>query len=72
MRRVPLANLVRHADGLLQPGRFTDYEGAVNGLQYENRGHVSRIAAAVDATVPVVRQAIDAGADLLIVHHGLF
>ncbi len=72
MHRVPLADVVRHADQLLKPQGFDDYDGAVNGLQFENRGQVTRIAAAVDATVPVVRQAIDAGADLLIVHHGLF
>ncbi len=72
MRRVPLSSVVRHADSLLRPERFVDYEGAVNGLQFQNTGNVSRIVAAVDGTVPVVRKAIDAGGDLLVVHHGLF
>ena len=72
MPRVPLPDVIHHADRLLHPERFSDYDGALNGLQFENRGHVSRIAAAVDATVPVVQLAIAAGADLLVVHHGLF
>ena len=67
-----LADLVAHADALLQPARFKDYAGAVNGLQFENHGRVSHVAAAVDGTVAVVRKAIAAGADLLVVHHGLF
>lgn len=72
MRAVPLSDLVRHCEDRLQPAAFTDYDGAVNGLQFENRGTVSRIAAAVDGSLAVVRQAVAAGADLLLVHHGLF
>ena len=67
-----LADLVVHAESVLQPGRFKDYPGAVNGLQFENHGTVRRIAAAVDGTLAVARKAADAGADLLLVHHGLF
>src|SRR5439155_25325498 len=47
-------------------------EGAVNGLQVENRGKVSRIAAAVDGSLATMKLAMAAGADLLLVHHGLF
>lgn len=67
-----LGDLVKEADSQLKPGEFTDYPGAVNGLQVENRGRVTRIAAAVDATLTTIRLAIAAKADLLIVHHGLF
>ena len=49
-----------------------DYDGAVNGLQVENSGAVTRIAATVDASLATVKLAIAAKADLLIVHHGLF
>jgi dinuclear metal center YbgI/SA1388 family protein len=49
-----------------------DYERAANGLQVENHGRVSRIAAAVDGTLATVRLAVAAKADLLLVHHGLF
>jgi hypothetical protein len=33
---------------------------------------ITRIAAAVDSHLPVVEKAIAAGADLLLVHHGIF
>jgi len=72
MPKAPLPAIVRACDRLLQPARFQDWEGAHNGLQVENRGHVSRLAAAVDATLTTVRLAIEARADLLLVHHGLF
>lgn len=67
-----LATLVRHADQLLRTSAFKDWDGAWNGLQVENRGRVTRIAAAVDARLATVRLAVEAGADLLVVHHGLF
>jgi len=44
----------------------------VNGLQVENSGKVTRIAATVDASLATVKLAVAAKADLLIVHHGLF
>jgi dinuclear metal center YbgI/SA1388 family protein len=72
MPKTPLAAIVRECDRRLRPDRFTDWDGAVNGLQVENRGAVSRLAAAVDATVATVRLAIAAKADFLLVHHGLF
>src|SRR2546422_3420192 len=72
MSKVSLAAIVRYCDRTLRTGKVQDYEGAVNGLQMENRGSVTRIAAAVDASLATVKLAIDASADLLIVHHGLF
>ncbi|MDB6108852.1 MAG: putative cyclohydrolase 1 type 2 [Pedosphaera sp.] len=72
MATASLSNLVRHCDQLLRTASFRDYDGAVNGLQVENRGKVSRIAATVDASLATVKLAIAAKADLLIVHHGLF
>ena len=49
-----------------------DYPGAHNGLQLENNGEVTKVAAAVDASLPVVEKTIAAGCDLLLVHHGMF
>ena len=69
---VALKDLVRCADEWLEPGRYEDYPGAVNGLQFENTGRVHRIAAAVDGTLEVAKRAAAAGCDLLLVHHGLF
>jgi dinuclear metal center YbgI/SA1388 family protein len=72
MKSVPLIELVRHCDSLLQPQQFTDYDRAHNGLQVSNRRGVTRIAAAVDASLATVKMAAAAGANLLVVHHGLF
>lgn len=72
MPKVSLAAIVQYCDRILRTREIGDYNGAVNGLQVENRGGVSCIAAAVDASLATVKLAIGAGADLLIVHHGLF
>jgi dinuclear metal center YbgI/SA1388 family protein len=72
MPKAALTAIVRHCDALLRTGKTKDYDGAVNGLQVENSGGVTRIAAAVDASLATVKLAIRAKADLLIVHHGLF
>lgn len=67
-----LRELVAHLDGLLGHAGAQDYPGAANGLQVENRGRVSRVALAVDAHLGTLQAAVAAGADLLVVHHGLF
>jgi dinuclear metal center YbgI/SA1388 family protein len=72
MAKALLYAIVRHCDRLLRTREFKDYDGAVNGLQVENRGTVTRIAAAVDATLATVKLAAVAKADLMVVHHGLF
>jgi dinuclear metal center YbgI/SA1388 family protein len=59
-------------DGWLRTSEIPDYPGAHNGLQLANDGTVTRVAAAVDASLPVIEAAVAAGADLLIVHHGMF
>ncbi len=72
MPKVALAAIVQHCDRILRTREIGDYDGAVNGLQVENSGAVTRLAATVDASLATVRLAIAAKADLLIVHHGLF
>ncbi|MHB8519327.1 MAG: Nif3-like dinuclear metal center hexameric protein [Limisphaerales bacterium] len=72
MSHASLDAIVRHCHRLLCPQDFNDWEGAVNGLQVANRGTISRIAAAVDASTATLRMAVAARADLLLVHHGLF
>src|SRR5438093_4027954 len=67
-----LNSIVSYCDRLLRTSEIKDYDGAVNGLQIENKGRVTRIAATVDASLSTVRLAIKAKADLLLVHHGLF
>ncbi len=72
MPKIALATVVAHCDRILRPREIEDFPGAVNGLQVEKRGAVGRIAAAVDASPATIKLAIAAGANLLIVHHGLF
>jgi dinuclear metal center YbgI/SA1388 family protein len=73
MNPVPtLADLVAYCDGRTRRAEFRDAPGACNGLQVENDGRVTRIGAAVDAGLVPFRDAVVAGVDFLIVHHGLF
>src|SRR5438067_8084020 len=72
MAESSLERIVAYADRLLKIAEFTDYPGAVNGLQVQNSGRVKKIAAAVDASLTTVCMAIEEGANLLVAHHGLF
>jgi dinuclear metal center YbgI/SA1388 family protein len=72
MPKTSLAAIAGYCDRILHTEKIGDYDGAVNGLQAGNAGTVTRIAAAVDASLATVKLAIAAKADLLIVHHGLF
>jgi dinuclear metal center YbgI/SA1388 family protein len=72
MHSVSLDTLVRHCQRLLQPQRFNDWDGAANGLQVQNSGRVTRIAATVDASLATLQRAAALRANLLLVHHGLF
>jgi dinuclear metal center YbgI/SA1388 family protein len=64
--------LIHYLDEYLRIAETPDETGARNGLQVEGRPTVDRIALAVDASERTIRQASEWGADLLIVHHGLF
>jgi dinuclear metal center YbgI/SA1388 family protein len=72
MAKANLAAMVRHCQKILRPETFSDWDGAVNGLQVENSGTITKIAAAVDASLATIKLAIAARADLMVVHHGLF
>ncbi len=65
-----LSDLVSACDRLLQPGLFKDY--CPNGLQVEGRQSVGRIVTGVTASRALIEAAIAAGADAILVHHGLF
>ena len=67
-----LTEIVDHLDALLRTKEIPDYSGAVNGLQVANRGTVKAVAAAVDFSRRTIEGAVAAGADLLLVHHGMF
>ncbi len=67
-----LDTLVNFCDKLLCTEDIKDYPGAHNGLQLANNGTITKIAVAVDASESSIRKAVEQGADLLIVHHGMF
>ncbi len=62
--------LVRYLDQLLDAARGTDY--CPNGLQVEGRDQVSRLVTGVSACRELFELAVDAEADAVLVHHGLF
>jgi len=72
MTGIPLSTIVKQCDTRLRTTAIGDYDGAANGLQVQNAGRVTRLAAAADASPATVRLAVADGADLLLVHHGLF
>jgi dinuclear metal center YbgI/SA1388 family protein len=64
------AELVAYLDSYLRIGEIKDY--GPQGLQIEGRDDVRKIVGAVDAQAPCVEAALSRGADLLLVHHGIF
>ena len=67
-----LSNIVTYADRFLRVRDVGDWDNALNGLQIENSGRVTRIGAAVDASTRVLIESAKRNIDFLIVHHGLF
>ena len=68
-----LDELVGYLDDYLRVRDETaDPPEALNGLQVANAGEVTRLAAAVDLCEATIGMAAEAGADCLLVHHGLF
>jgi len=59
-------------DALLRTTEIPDYPGALNGLQLASRGRIRSIACAVDYSTTTVRESARIGADMLLVHHGMF
>lgn len=69
-RPVEVKRLADYLDEFLDVVRIND--SALNGLQIEGSREVYRVALAVDAALGSFRQAVEMGAQLLVVHHGLF
>ncbi|EKG36299.1 Nif3-like dinuclear metal center hexameric protein [Pseudomonas syringae] len=67
---VALSPLVEEADRYLNSARIQDY--CPNGLQVEGRPQVMRIVSGVTASQALLDAAVDAQADLVLVHHGYF
>lgn len=64
--------LAEYLNSVLDVANVPDYPNAFNGLQLENDGTVSQIAASVDFSTRAIKGTKQAGADFLLVHHGMF
>src|SRR5210317_891995 len=69
-RMVQLRELTSYCDDLLEADRFRDY--CPNGLQVEGSKQVNKIVTGVTASQALIDAAIEANADMLLVHHGYF
>ncbi len=67
-----LTRIANELDSLLRTADIPDYPQAINGVQVETQAEIVKVAAAVDLRERTIRSALDAGANLLLVHHGLF
>jgi len=67
---VALTDIINYCDGLLEVSQFKDY--CPNGLQVEGRGEIAKIVTGVTASQALIDAAVDAKADMLLVHHGFF
>jgi dinuclear metal center YbgI/SA1388 family protein len=67
---VELQTLLKRAQEIMQPDRFSDY--CPNGLQVEGRGKIQKLVTGVTASMALIEAAVDAGADAILVHHGFF
>ena len=65
-----LNDVLRQCEVWLEPGRFKDH--CPNGLQVQGKPEVRRLMSGVTASRALIEAAIDAKADAIFVHHGLF
>jgi dinuclear metal center YbgI/SA1388 family protein len=66
---VHLRDVVSFLDTTLEADRFKDY--APNGLQVEGAPEIDTIVTGVSANLALLERAVELGADLVVVHHGL-
>ena len=67
-----LDQIVAFCNAELRTAEISDWDNALNGLQVENSGRITKIGAAVDVSCRVLELATARKVDFLIVHHGLF
>ncbi|WP_372972284.1 Nif3-like dinuclear metal center hexameric protein [Marinobacter sp.] len=64
------SDILKTLENWLTPENFQDY--CPNGLQVEGRDRVHRIITGVTASQALIDEAVEAGADMILVHHGYF
>jgi dinuclear metal center YbgI/SA1388 family protein len=62
--------MLAELDLLLEPNAFADY--CPNGLQVQGADEVTHVATGVSASVELFERSLEAGAQLIVTHHGLF
>src|SRR5207248_10593057 len=67
-----LSEIVEYTNKYLRVRKVEDWPNALNGLQIENSGNVTKMGAAVDVSTRALTAAARRQINLLIVHHGLF
>ncbi len=67
---VDIRELLAYCERLLEPETYRDY--APNGLQVEGRGEIRRLITGVTACQDLLDTAVEAQADVVLVHHGYF
>jgi dinuclear metal center YbgI/SA1388 family protein len=67
---IQTAKLEKYLQSLLKTDQFRDY--GPNGLQVEGCLEIGNLVTGVTASLRLIEQAIDAKADAILVHHGLF
>ena len=65
-----LNEMLAELDRLLDPDSFADH--GPNGLQVQGGAQVNHVATGVSASLELFERAIDAGAQMILTHHGLF
>ena len=60
----------KHLADTLDINRFRDY--CPNGLQVQGQARISHVVSGVTASLALLVAAVDAGADMVLVHHGYF
>ena len=63
-------DIIQTLDALLRPSEFQDL--GPNGLQVPGAAEVTRVLTGVSATLELHERAVAIGAELVLVHHGLF
>ena len=69
---ISLEELAAYTDRVLEVATIPDYPNAINGIQMENQAPIRKLAAAVDFSTRAIQGAITSGANLLVVHHGMY
>jgi dinuclear metal center YbgI/SA1388 family protein len=64
------SDIESYLGALLDVGKFRDY--GPNGLQIEGKAEVHKLVSGVTASRALIEAAIEAQADAILVHHGLF